>query len=106
MTSLPPKASALDLTALVEMVTGLADSLKDPATLARLFSEMDDDRQAQFFVHVAQCFDEYPGGRIAGETQRCFIGNHLRDCECSTEAAREWVRSLAWFMEQKATVDA
>jgi hypothetical protein len=59
--------------------------------IARAFSDLDDDAQAQFFVHVARNFKDFPGGY----TQTLYIGHHLRDCKCSTEEAREWVKDLA-----------
>lgn len=72
-----------------------------PEALARLFCEMDDDAQAQFFVHVARLMAEWdrPG---AADDQIWYIATHLHECECSTPAAREWIRDLAQHLATKA----
>lgn len=88
-------AAALDIIALA---AGLLEN-KDHASslLAAQFCAMTDDAQAQFFVHVARVMGSW--GSAAMDGQLSYIGRHLRTCECSTEAAREWVRGLAAFME-------
>lgn len=63
----------------------------DIETLADAFAEMTDDDQAQFFVAVAARFAKFQNGA----TQGWFIGGHLRNCECSTEEARELIRDIA-----------
>ena len=65
-------------------------------TAAAWFCELDDDQQAKFFVAVAERAKSWPHG---GDSQWHFIGGHLRNCECSTEAAREMIRGLAYALE-------
>lgn len=63
-----------------------------PAELAAAFCEMDDERQAQFFIDVARIatlWDGDPG------IQWMRVGRHLRDCACSTDNARDMVREIA-----------
>ena len=62
-----------------------------PAQVAEAFCDLDDERQAQFFVEVARLAQEWPKAHY----QWSLVGNHLRDCECSTEAARDMVREIA-----------
>ena len=65
--------------------------------LAGLFSELDDDAQAKFFVEVARIMQSWtPYER---DMQAAYIGRHLRDCECSTESARELVAEIARAMQ-------
>lgn len=67
--------------------------------IAELFCAMTDDGQAQFFVHVAATMAKWP--RVgACETQAFYIGKHLRDCECSTEGGREFIRSIIYAMDK------
>lgn len=67
-----------------------------PELLAKIFCEMDDDSQCKFFVEV---------GRIAAESEHNFdnqwwyLGGHLRNCECSTEHARNFIRGLYEAMQ-------
>lgn len=68
-----------------------------PAQLAEAFCEMDDDAQAQFFVECAKIMDTW--GVLARQMQSMLIGNHLRDCECSTLQARELVEMIADSMK-------
>ncbi len=64
--------------------------------IADAFCRMSDDGQARFFAAVARIMDAYEG---AGKhMQVCYIGHHLRDCECIDDAAREWVADLYHFM--------
>lgn len=67
--------------------------------LAQWFCGMSDDDQAQFFVMVAAGMDAYEG--IGRCMQLRYIGNHLRDCACSTESAREWISELAEIIKEK-----
>jgi hypothetical protein len=66
----------------------------DLETLARAFCEMDDDQQAQFFVKVAEIAKEFSGF----DNQWYFLGGHLRNCECSTDDAREMIDSIHHHM--------
>jgi hypothetical protein len=61
--------------------------------IAKAFCDLDDDAQAQFFVHVAADMAKWGGGK--GAMQIFYIGKHLQECECSTEEARDWVKDLA-----------
>lgn len=67
-------------------------------TLADAFSQLTDDEQARFFVLVADRFSHHTG--IPG-IQTFAIGRHLRDCECSTEAAREFLREIVSSMDSR-----
>jgi hypothetical protein len=62
--------------------------------VAELFCDLDDDSQAQFFVHVAATMKAWPEPG-AGEMQKWYIGRHLAQCDCVTEDAREWIADLA-----------
>ena len=73
-------------------------------TLAEIFCNMDDDKQARFFVEVADIMGKWEPEDpqsvwIGAEGQAQAIGGHLRNCECSTEAARELIRSIAYGLE-------
>lgn len=61
--------------------------------LAEFFCQITDDAQAQFFVHVDRIMGMWdaPGSRCM---QIKSIGDHLRECKCSTQGAREWIREL------------
>lgn len=64
-----------------------------PRELATAFCDMDDEAQAQFFI---DCADIMQGWHAANrEMQAMYIGRHLRDCACSTDAARDLVRNIA-----------
>lgn len=68
----------------------------DVQTAAEWFSGLDDDQQTQFFVAVAEIAKSWPG---SADTQWYSIGGHLRSCDCSTDDAREMIRSIARYME-------
>lgn len=61
--------------------------------IGEAWAEMDDDAQAQFFVHAARAMGRWR--RMDLEMQLFAIGRHLAKCECSTMEARELVLSLA-----------
>lgn len=65
--------------------------------LAQAFTELDDDAQAKFFVEVTNIAATWSAEdwQHNQEMQWFFVGRHLRDCECSTEAAREMVCEIA-----------
>lgn len=67
--------------------------------IAELFCAMTDDGQAQFFVHVAAAMAKWERP-AAADWQAQAIGRHLRDCECSTEGGREFVRSIIYAMDK------
>ena len=65
--------------------------------LAGLFVELDDDSQAKFFVEVARLMSTWtPHDR---NMQEFYIGRHLRDCSCSTEDARDFLRNIVDSMK-------
>jgi hypothetical protein len=66
--------------------------------LAEWFSALDDDAQARFFVEVARVGEKWGPGKM--EYQFWLVGSHLRNCACSTEDARELVRTINAGMEQ------
>jgi hypothetical protein len=73
-----------------------------PEMLAKIFTEMDDDAQAQFFVHVARIVGAWT--ECARADQIFYIARHLHQCECSTAAARAFVCDLAdWLAHWRET---
>lgn len=69
----------------------------DLATAAKWFAALDDDTQAQFFVEVCKAAREWPAGKgvnLGPSYQWYLIGSHLRNCACSSDDAREMVRSM------------
>jgi len=68
-------------------------SASDPKSMAEVFCEWDDERQAQFFIEVARVMRTWGPGKH--DTQAYYIGGHLKTCSCSTEEAREFVRAIA-----------
>lgn len=66
--------------------------------LAEIFANMDDDKQARFFVAVAGIMEKWERSGAA-ESQAYYIGGHLRNCECSTEEARQFIRNIAHGIE-------
>jgi hypothetical protein len=69
--------------------------LANPATMAAVFCEWDDQKQAQFFVEVARNMQTWTSSADPIGTQGYHIGGHLRTCSCATYEARELVRSIA-----------
>jgi len=65
--------------------------------LASMFAELDDDSQAQFFVKVATIMQTWT--TYERDMQSFYIGRHLRDCACSTEAARDLVTAIHEAMQ-------
>jgi len=60
--------------------------------LAASFAELTDDQQAQFFIEVARLAAAWGPGNFQ---QWLNVGRHLKECECSTDDARELVRDIA-----------
>ena len=88
---------------LQQQIDALCEVAGDPPAstiraAAQSFCRMNDDQQAQFFVVVAEIMGGWKGGSMSN--QAYYIGKHLRDCECSTEAARDFVRSISVAIEQ------
>lgn len=63
----------------------------DLETAAKWFCGLSDDEQCRFFVAVAREAESFGGGY---SSQWFFVGSHLRNCECSTDDAREIVREM------------
>lgn len=64
--------------------------------LAEIFAHMTDEQQAQFFIEAAAISATW-GWKAEG--QWIGVGGHLRNCECSTEGARELIRNIAYELE-------
>lgn len=68
----------------------------DTATAARWFAALDDDEMCKFLVAVAE---EAKGYAHNADNQWYYLGGHLRNCKCSTDAAREMIKSWAYWVE-------
>jgi len=68
----------------------------DIETAARWFAGLDDDQMCKFLVAVAKETESYP---CSPENQWYYLGGHLRNCECSTDGARDMVRKWAYWLE-------
>ncbi len=72
----------------------VVQTIKVPMTsklMADVFTNMNDEEQAQFFIDVAENVKD------RGESwhmQWFAVGRHLRDCGCSTVEARSLVRGI------------
>ena len=86
----------------VEIVTTTKIRL-DVETVAKWFSGLSDEQQADFFIEVAKLAQAWPGH---GNDQWWFVGRHLRTCSCSTDEAREMVRSLHSGLTHKPVLTA
>lgn len=66
-------------------------------TAAKWFSGLSDDEMCQFLVIVADEMERCgPDNR---DRMWWALGGHLRNCKCSTENAREMIRSWAHYLE-------
>lgn len=63
---------------------------------AKWFAALSDDDMCAFLVAVAKEANSYPSDP---DNQWYYLGGHLRNCDCSTEAAREMVRRWAYWMD-------
>lgn len=68
----------------------------DVESAAKWFASLDDDAMCRFLVAVAE---EAKSFRGHPENQWYYLGGHLRNCECSTEDAREMIKSWVYWME-------
>jgi hypothetical protein len=68
----------------------------DIDTAAKWFAALNDDEMCRFLVAVARESQAYPSNP---DNQWYYLGGHLRNCECSTEDARQMVKSWAYWME-------
>lgn len=83
------------MSATVRIDTTLEITL-DIGTAAKWFAGLDDDQQCQFLVAVATIAETWPSG---ADGQWYALGGHLRNCKCSTEAARDMVKAWAHYAE-------
>ena len=63
-----------------------------PAEVAKAFLELNDDDEAQVFIEIARLTKDWP---MRGAMQWRAIGQHLRDCACSNDLARDVVQGIA-----------
>lgn len=70
----------------------------DLPLLAKLFANLTDDEQAQFFIEAAKHFEAFGPGKA--EYQAWLIGRHLRNCDCSTNEARDLISNIAGGLTQ------
>lgn len=68
-----------------------------PRELAEFFCSMDDEKQAQFFIEAASIAAKWETNEqgLGADWQWYSVGRHLRTCSCSTEEARDLVKSIA-----------
>jgi hypothetical protein len=63
-----------------------------PAEVAEAFLELNDDDEAQVFIEIARLTKDWP---MRGAMQWRAIGQHLRDCVCSNDLARDVVLGIS-----------
>ncbi len=69
----------------------------DVETAAKWFAALDDDDMCRFLVAVAAEAQRYPSNP---DNQWYYLGGHLRNCRCSTDDAREMVKSWAYWIDR------
>ncbi len=71
--------------------------------IAQLWCKMGDDGQAQFFVEAAKIMKSWKGCMLGDPmvAQCLFIGEHLAECSCISEDARELVSVIYERMTEK-----
>ncbi len=63
------------------------------ADIANLFANASDEDQALFFVEVAKIMDRWiPSMK---EMQLYYLAKHLKDCECSSDGARGFLKTIS-----------
>ena len=89
-----------EATAEIEVVTKVRLSIE---LVAQWFANLDDDAQARFFVAVCEEAKKWPkgsGGLNFGPSYQWYlIGSHLRNCACSSDAARDMIREMHGGLE-------
>lgn len=65
-----------------------------PRQVAEAFCDLDDEQQAQVFIEVALLASRWEASAFVG-SQWFAVGRHLRDCSCSSDAARNVVSEMA-----------
>lgn len=73
----------------IKITTEVEIGLEDAA---KWFSELDDDAQARFFVAVGRHAAKWGDGWA--EAQWFSVGSHIKNCECSSLEARQFVLEL------------
>jgi hypothetical protein len=68
----------------------------DVKTAAKWFANLSDDDMAQFLIEVAEESKKYPSDP---DNQWYYLGGHLRNCSCSTDDARDMVKSWAYWID-------
>jgi hypothetical protein len=68
----------------------------DIGTAAKWFAALSDDEMCRFLVAVAEEAKSYPSNP---DNQWYYLGGHLKNCECSTDDAREMIRKWHYWME-------
>lgn len=63
----------------------------DIETAAKWFCGLSDDEQCRFFVSVTDEASKWDRGQ---DYQWWLVGSHIRNCECSSDAAREMIREM------------
>lgn len=63
-----------------------------PEILAAAFCSMNDEEQADFFIHCDRIARATWGH--APDLQWQYIGGHLKNCKCSTPGARDMVDNI------------
>ncbi len=63
-----------------------------PEVLARAWCDMNDQNQADFFIACAKIMGEWKAHERL--SQLYAVGNHLRDCGCSSDDARAVVDEI------------
>lgn len=77
-------------------ITAEIDVPMDVTTLAKLFCNLGDELQAQFFIECAKEAAKWDVDvkSWGASWQWKKVGGHLRDCECSTPEARQMVTDI------------
>lgn len=67
-----------------------------PELLAQIFCDMSDEQQCMFFVEIGRISE---ASESNFDQQWYYLAGHLRSCECSTDAARAFIKNLAHGIE-------
>ncbi len=88
----------------VDIVTTTKQTVTlDVDLAAAWFCELDDERQADFFIEVARLAARWHGSHDHTH-QWWLVGRHLRNCDRSTQEARDIVTSLHDGLFARASV--
>jgi hypothetical protein len=68
----------------------------DVKAAAKWFAGLSDDDMAEFLIEVAELAKAFPG---SPDDQWYYLGGHLRNCPCATDAAREMVKAWAHWID-------